>query len=200
MTKKTEYRLKDRDIRTGLIRHLSNLYFNDPDTRILREFNICEGNARIDIAVVNGLLIGYEIKSDSDTLERLPVQQEVYNQIFNRIIIVVGKHHISTVADAIPPWWGIWRSTRLDGKVLFRIFREAEDNPIINPLSLAECLWRDEALAVLRDKGLVSGLERAKRAILREKLASALSCAELNSIVCSYLKSRVDWSIVLPRE
>ena len=200
MVKKTEYPLKDRDIRTSLIKHLSNLYFNDPDTRMLGEFSICEGNARIDIAVVNGLLIGYEIKSDSDTLERLPLQQEIYSQIFNRIIIVVGKHHISRVTDLIPSWWGIWQSTKLDGKVLFGIFREPEDNPIINPLSLAKCLWRDEALAVLKDKGLVSGLEKAKRAILREKLANTLSCAELNAIVCNYLKSRVDWNIVLPRE
>lgn len=193
-------KLRDSEIRTGLLRHLSTLYLNDPNTRILQEFSLCEGEVRIDIAVINGLLIGYEIKSDSDTLERLPIQQEIYSQIFNQITIVVGKHHISKVVDLIPPWWGVWQSIQLEGKVLFSVFRESKDNPNINPLSLVKCLWRDEVLTILKDKGLANGLEKAKRSILRETLANTLSCTELNEIVCDRLKSRQDWSIVLPRE
>lgn len=35
--------------------------------------------ARLDTGVVNGQLVGYDIKSDHDNLDRLPGQMEVYN-------------------------------------------------------------------------------------------------------------------------
>jgi hypothetical protein len=195
-----QYVLHDADIRASLINHLRELYSNDPNTRILQEFGLCEGTVRIDVAVVNGLLIGYEIKSDSDTLERLPIQQEIYSQIFNRIVVVVGTPHTFKVARLVPQWWGIWQSITSSGEVIFEVIREPQQNPNINPLSLVKCLWRDEALGILKDNGLADGLEKAKRSIIREKLATALSCDELNLVVCNHLKARVNWNIVLKQE
>src|SRR5437868_3972985 len=65
-------RLRDSDIRPTLLRELQ-AHFSDPEHNlILQEFG-CNA-ARIDLAVVNGALHGFEIKSDCDSLERLDSQ------------------------------------------------------------------------------------------------------------------------------
>ena len=47
---------------------------------ILDELGICRGRVRIDLTVVNGLLHGYEIKSERDTLARLETQADLYGR------------------------------------------------------------------------------------------------------------------------
>jgi hypothetical protein len=65
---------KDGHLRIALKRRLLTRYSDHPSTLILEELGLKHGAARIDIAVVNGDLHGYELKSDSDTLSRLPRQ------------------------------------------------------------------------------------------------------------------------------
>ena len=60
----------DKIIRAALKGELERLHAGDDKLRIVEEFGIEHGAIRIDIAVVNGLLHGYEIKSDRDTLLR----------------------------------------------------------------------------------------------------------------------------------
>ncbi len=66
--------LADSDIRPLLREWLRARHEGDPETVILDELGICRGRVRIDLTVVNGLLHGYEIKSDRDTLARLATQ------------------------------------------------------------------------------------------------------------------------------
>lgn len=105
--------LHDVDIRANLISYLLKSYAGDCSTRILEEFGICEGNVRIDLAVVNGTLNGFEIKSDSDTLERLPLQQEIYSKVFDTVVIVAGKTHCEKIETIVPGWWGIWAAEKI---------------------------------------------------------------------------------------
>jgi len=71
--------------------------------------------------VVNGKLHGYEIKSDADTLKRLPAQAEVYSAVFDLVTIVVGEHHLDTVRAIVPEWWGIVKAAS-GNPVRFRSF------------------------------------------------------------------------------
>ena len=68
--------MRDIDVRTVLAAEVARRYKGDADTLIIHELGVCSGDARIDLAVVNGKLHGYEIKSDADTLKRLPAQAE----------------------------------------------------------------------------------------------------------------------------
>jgi hypothetical protein len=98
--------MRDIDVRTVLAAEVERRYKGDSETLIIHELSVCSGNARIDLAVVNGKLHGYEIKSDSDTLKRLPAQSEVYNAVFDQVTIVVGEHHLNTEENSRPigPW------------------------------------------------------------------------------------------------
>jgi hypothetical protein len=48
---------------------------------MLDEFGLEHGEVRVDVAVINGELHGYEIKSERDTLERLPRQVKAYSAV-----------------------------------------------------------------------------------------------------------------------
>ena len=93
---------------------------------IFEELGVRHGAARIDIAVINGFMHGYEIKSDSDTLERLPGQMNEFNAVFDKMTLVVGKRHLYDAINIIPDWWGIIVA-KIDAncKVFFQTIREA---------------------------------------------------------------------------
>ena len=48
------------------------MHRSEPNTVFLEELGLCQGDARVDYAVINGAMNGYEIKSDRDKLVRLP--------------------------------------------------------------------------------------------------------------------------------
>ncbi|QOS97686.1 hypothetical protein JNUCC42_14055 [Brevibacterium sp. JNUCC-42] len=56
-------KLRDKDVREALLEKLSVIHQNEEDTRIINELAVCGGLSRVDVAVVNGVLHGYEIKS-----------------------------------------------------------------------------------------------------------------------------------------
>ena len=60
--------MKDIDIREELRNTTPSQFKYDSTTKIVEELGLSEGAFKIDIAVINGSLIGYEIKSEEDTL------------------------------------------------------------------------------------------------------------------------------------
>jgi hypothetical protein len=82
-------KLRDNDIREALLRELYSRYSNDSNTRIVNEMGVLHGQSRVDVGVINGILHGYEIKSESDNLLRLPSQINDYCKVFDRMTMVV---------------------------------------------------------------------------------------------------------------
>ena len=68
--------MRDCDIRKALRKRLEEAHKGESGTRIVEEFGLCQGRARIDVAVFNGFINGFEIKSARDTLKRLPGQRD----------------------------------------------------------------------------------------------------------------------------
>lgn len=103
--------MHDADLRQALHRRLARQHRDDPDgTRILDEFGIC-GQVRVDVAVVNGALTGYELKSARDTLKRLPRQADYYSRVLDYAHIVVADTHAAHALQMAPPG-GAARSPR----------------------------------------------------------------------------------------
>lgn len=185
--------MRDRDVRLALAERLRAEHSDDLDTLILNELGLCQGNSRVDLATVNGFINGYEIKSDSDTLERLPRQIEAYNQVLDFVTIVVGSAHLADASAMVPKWWGIVEAKPFGNGVLLREKRQAKRNRLQNPYALVQLLWRDEALAVLADRGLEKGMLSKPRQVIWRRLADSLSPQELNDVVRAQLKSRERW-------
>src|SRR5436309_5269309 len=97
----------DVQIRTALKSKLLVRHKNDSDTMIIEELGVHHVALRIDLAVVNGELHGFELKSDRDTLSRLREQAKAYASVFDRVTLVLGKRHVRRALEMIPDWWGI---------------------------------------------------------------------------------------------
>lgn len=185
----------DKLIRTALKKDLEHICGKDPHTKIIEELGIRHGTARVDIAVVNGVLHGYELKSDLDTLYRLPEQIRIYNSVFDQVTLVVGRNHLHEAVKIIPDWWGIVIAKIVDssGAVSFCDIRESTENPNRISLEIAKLLWRIEALDILEKKGSAEGLRSKPRKEIYERLVMVLDQEELRAEVREHLLARVSW-------
>lgn len=188
-------KLKDIDIREALISELLSRHFNDQETKIVNEMGVLHGQSRVDVAVINGILHGYEIKSESDTLNRLPSQIQDYSQVFDRMTIVVQRNYLDQVRSIIPKWWGIILVTRYAGDIKLREVRKGRINNSVNPYSLSHLLWRNEALEILKEKGLQKGYLSKPRHDLYKKICSSITLEEIKLIVNQRLKLRENWKV-----
>ncbi|QEE27174.1 sce7726 family protein [Terriglobus albidus] len=133
------------------MRELRQEYSDENHDLILEEFGC--NSSRADVAVINGALHAFEIKSDSDTLERLYAQVEAYKGVFQYVTLVCGERLLESARKVIPRWWGLQRAQHNNGKVVLITIRKSKKNPTQDASALARMLWKTEALTVLRKYG-----------------------------------------------
>jgi len=192
--------VRDADIRSALHRYLSKEYEKDPETLIIDELGLCEGEARVDIAVVNGILAGYEIKSDRDTLERLAHQTHIYSSVLDQVVIVVAPRHLEKVVDLVPEWWGIWEALKDSTGIRIESVRSPRQNPCVDPAALVQLLWRNEALDILKSLGAERGMLSKPRWMIWERLVELVPASQLRNLVREQLKRRTNWRSDRPQK
>lgn len=186
--------MRDRDVRTALRAQALSQHYEDPETLVIDELGLLNGRARVDVAVVNGMIHGYELKSASDTLARLPAQVAAYGAVLDLVTIVIAEEHYGRAAKLLPAWWGVTIATEDDaGCVLLADRREATMNPEIDPCSLATLLWRDEVIEELELLGVAAGVRSKPRRDLYRRLTEAVPLQGLRAIVRTRLKRRAGW-------
>jgi hypothetical protein len=185
--------MRDRDIRAALWKLLEERHAEDSDTRVIDELGICQGETRADVAVVNGSLAAFEIKSDRDTLSRLPRQIEAYQRVFDVITVIVGGRYVERILEAVPEGWGILQAVSTNDSTELAIVREPKLNEEVEPFYLAQLLWRDEALALLKERNLDRGLRSKPRRALWQAIVDQISPEELSEAVRAQLKAREGW-------
>ena len=185
--------MKDSDIRAALKSELLFRYKDDRNTSIIEELGIHNGTSRIDLAVVNGVLHGYELKSDKDTLGRLSEQAIAYSTVFDLITLVVAEQHLCRAAEVAPDWWGITVARMKYGRLFFRELKLPMRNPCADPVSVAALLWRDEALAFLEELGAAEGVRSKSKSDVYLKLVKHVGLDELRNRVRERLKERREW-------
>lgn len=185
---------RDRDIRSRLRYELQAQHADETDVLIVEEMGLCQGAARVDLGIINGKFIGYEIKSPRDTLNRLPHQIEVYGRSLDVVKLITCDAHLPAVLELVPSWWGVINLRINDGEAEFQEVQPSEANPALDARALVQLLWRSEALALLIERGLDQGLRRMRKQILWDRLCESLSLEELHAAVRQALKSREGWS------
>lgn len=186
----------DRLIRDALLEHLYKIYPIGGKARIIEELGVMHGASRVDLAVVNGVLHGFEIKSDMDTLYRLSTQIRDYNAVFNKMTIVVGTKHLEDVINVVPEWWGVLLARQnTEGHVSLYQIREGLVNNDQNNEAIARLLWKDEAIEVLRELKAERGVVSQPRSVVYERLAKTLDAVTLQKYVRDILSSRKDWRV-----
>ena len=185
--------MNDIHIRGALKREILAQYKDDRETVIIEELGIQHGASRIDLAVVNGVLHGFELKSDRDTLTRLSEQARAYGAVFDQLTLVVGERHVLRAVDIVPQWWGI-RVARAEPEGLsFCDLKLPMDNPSPDPMSIVTLLWRGEALSCLEDLGSAKGMHSKPRTAIYAKLVDKADLNYLRDRVRRCLRARQDW-------
>ena len=188
--------MHDQDIRAGVWHRLQQEHTGDDDTLMFNELGILNGATRIDIAVINGDISGFELKSERDTLERLPMQRDRYNLVLDRVSLVVAENHREKAMRLIPDWWGVWVAYPVTGgRVAVRQERDASPNPALDAKSICSFLWRDEALAILERHKASRGVKSKPREALYQRLAQALPLDAIRHEVRTALKAREGWRV-----
>ncbi len=193
-TRSFDARLNDKAIRNGLLAKPLRAHVRDTNTLVVHELGLAHARRRVDLAVINGVVHGFEIKSALDSLDRLPDQLRTYCQSLQKLTIVVADRHMDSVLERVPDWCGVWRAYRGPrGATRFEIRRRASRNPSVDRFILAHLLWRDEAQAILAGQGASKAQLRAPRAALYKALVEMVTEAQLTAHIKSAMRRRRDW-------
>ncbi len=195
-TKALDIKIATNDliIRNALKKNLRIQHSNDSKVRIIEELGVHHGLARVDIAVINGFLHGYEIKSDRDTLDRLPDQVMEFSEVFDQMTLVVGKRHLYKAINMVPDWWGIVIAKKSEkNKIIFNVIRKSGQNINQNEISVAKLLWKEEALKILEDYDQACGYYSKPRNLIYQKLTTILDKQTLGRKIRETLIFRSDW-------
>ena len=188
--------MNDPEVRHALKRRVLSRYVRDPQSLVLDELGLRHGAARIDLVVVNGMIHGFEIKAERDTLYRLPSQASIYSSVLDRVTLVASCRHVEPALDLVPDWWGVIRIIAGPrGGIRFRSERRARDNPQPDALAIAKLLWREEAIAILEDLEAAVGLRRKPRRVIYRRLAETMDIRSLRCRVRERLRRRTNWRI-----
>jgi hypothetical protein len=163
---------------------------------VVDEFWVPRSNERADLAVIGTHIDGFEIKTERDTLRRLPRQASAYARLFDRCIAVVAARHHDAAAELLPAWWGL-TTVSVNGCVTFVDVRPARPNPAVDPETLVRLLWRDEAMAALARIGGRPD-PGASRASLWAQLLAVASLGQLRAAVRHALLTRDPAAARLP--
>jgi hypothetical protein len=191
---KVARQLKDGDIRIALLSKLRSEHADD-GTLIIEEMGLCQNDVRVDIAAINGRFCGYEIKSDRDTLVRLPKQRTVYGKCFDQMTLVVGERYAKEAFRAVPSWWGILVATSNGSKVIFDPVRPPQTNERVSVRMIVKLLWKAEALQILSNSGVLAD-NRTDCMSIHRKLIKSMDATELRNTVRERIKARGDWRSV----
>jgi len=187
--------INDPQLRHAVKHQVLSIYAADPQTRIYDELGLRHGAARIDIALVNGIIHGFELKSDLDNLKRLPHQVRVYSSVLDRVTLVTTDRHADQASDIIPEWWGIKIARSKSNVLEFSDLRTARDNPSVDILAVSKLLWRQEALTLLDEFGEADPFRYKRRALVYARLAQVADLDTVRERVRRQLKSRATWRV-----
>nr|DAU66206.1 MAG TPA: DNA repair protein MmcB-like protein [Caudoviricetes sp.] len=186
--------MRDIDVRRAVHSKILKEHHKDPDTLIIDEFVMNLGASRADITVINGLMHGYELKSKSDNLLRLPAQVEFYSSVMDKVTLVVSECHASAAVKIVPNWWGVKIVTEgIRNAVHLRTARLNRMNPGVDKVALSMLLWKEEMLSILTAKGLERGLKSKPRRVLWSMVAECMDTNQLRDEVRARLKARTNW-------
>jgi len=180
----------DAEIRPALRQHLLRRHASETGTVLIEELGLRRGHVRVDLAVVNGSLHGFEIKSDRDSLRRLARQVDLYSQVLDRATLVVGERFAPLATSLVPAWWGVVRVSSKPRGLQFTTVRRSKLNPRRDARVLAELLWSAQALALLEQRGAAKGMRGKPRRVLWDRVCGCVPVDEIAAAVRSRLKAR----------
>lgn len=179
--------LNEMDIKAALIDKLLEKGALE-NAVLINEMVIANWNRRADLAVANGRLYAYEIKSDLDTLDRLEGQVYAYLDRFDKVTVVTTPKFVLSVASQMPDQVEIWEASRQNQSVILRMARRGRTKDITSRRMLCGFLLKTELLSLLRKHGIGASVSTPREALI--PLMQGVSVKDLRPYVLDCLKNR----------
>lgn len=159
------FSLSEHDI---LINELG-FYNKDPLSTVDNAF-------RADLVLATNRLVGFEIKSEKDTLKRWTAQMLAYSNVFDEVWLCVHSKHIEKSIQVTPKHIGI---LMIDSFGSIAIVRSSTQHKKNNIYDLSSMLWKDELIELACKYNLNAKSKMTKRqirALLSERLTMNQVC------------------------
>jgi hypothetical protein len=190
--------MNDKFVRKSFHNSVLKKAHTSTDILVVDEMGLRNGESRADIAVIGNQLIGYEIKSEKDNLNRLKSQIIAYNEVFDKVFIITSEKHLYQVINLIPDWWGIYIIKPGDAvNCEFSYYRPARINKVKNSFGLVQLLWKDEASHLLSFYLNHRAKQSNTKLELYNLVTSRCTTKDISLYTIQYLKSRQNWRINL---
>lgn len=187
--------MRDQIIRTAFHKKILQDYHQDSNSIVVDELGLKNGIIRADIAVLNGRLIGYEIKGERDNLRRFAPQVAAYTEIFENSYVIAAPKYLDKIKSTIPEFWGIYVINGDKEDITFVKERPALSNNNRNPYSVAQLLWKAEAAEILSSEFNCKIKSNYTKHQLYELLKDNCDINAITEIVLNCLKKREGWRI-----
>ncbi|MDR9497981.1 MAG: sce7726 family protein [Hydrogenovibrio sp.] len=183
-----EEKILECHIKSLVLEKLIKSGFSKNETTLISELTLNNFSRRVDLAVINKeSFIGFEIKSEYDSLKRLEGQLSTYSAYFDKVIVVASTKHINNILESVPKNIGIWEVR--DNKIIIK--RKGIKKYTKNKKNLIQLMRVDELKKLARSLNIKTN--SMLRADLEETLikhpTSVLKSHVLNSLSDRFKKS-----------
>ena len=87
--------MREADIKALLLNRLRAYGILSSRAVLANEYPVGRTSVRADLAFLANDFVGVEIKSEHDSLRRLPLQLSTYRQFFDRTVLVLADRHVT---------------------------------------------------------------------------------------------------------
>lgn len=179
--------IRERDIKAALIDWLYEKG-HVQDAVIINEMVVANWSRRADVAIANGRLSAFEIKSDADTLKRLPGQVDLFSSHFDKVTLVVATKFVSTVLENYPPEIGVLEVVSDGGSIRLRQARAGRIVETKDASVLSSFLTKSDLCRLLRNEGLKATPDMSRGDLV--DCISILPVRVVKKYVLSFLKDK----------
>lgn len=182
--KKTATQSHEKFAKALLIQHMLRSGMIADDVVLINELALENFSRRADIALVNGNIELFEIKSEADNLLRLSGQIETFTRYCDKMHVVAAPRHIEDILSSTPNEVAVWQ---LDGSGIIKIVRRGKKQTLRDKQSLLRLININELKHLLRENAVKVSIQRRK---YLEAAAMELPVSMIRSGVLELLKER----------
>lgn len=179
--------LREHDIKTALIVRLHQKGMLD-NAVLINEMVVAKWSRRADLALANGTLQAFEIKSDYDSLKRLDGQLATFNSRFEKVTVVCAPKFTVEVLNRVSHETEVLEVSKSNDSIVFKVIQRGKTRNIKDKKMLIGFLLKKEIQLLLRRNGLAHAVNLAREDLENECLK--LPASLIRVFVLDTLKNR----------
>lgn len=179
--------LREQEVKIAFINWLFEKGMLD-DATIINEMVVANWSRRADLAIANGHLQAFEIKSDFDSLKRLDGQLETFTSRFEKVTVVCAPKFTYEVTKKVASDVGIIEYSNTNKGIKFKIIQRGRISVLSNKKFYINYLLKKELQLLIVEHSKQLLFESGRESL--EHIAAQLPLSKIRSFVLNAIKKR----------